>query len=106
MQTREQFYRAKQIASAPATPEKIHVYKTGENAGKTRKLNAKPARQGILPISEKLYGLGRVKVNFRSRSAWVVMSLSGELRTFRSGLRSSQHEQHPIKASPGTPQAR
>ena len=53
MQTREQFYRAKQITSAPATPEKIHVYKTGENAGKTRKLNAKPARQGILPISEK-----------------------------------------------------
>lgn len=43
----------KYLASAPATPEKIHVYKTGENAGKTRKLKAKPARQGLLPVSEK-----------------------------------------------------
>ena len=53
MQTQEQYYRVKQIASAPATPEKIHVYKTGENAGKTRKIKAKPARQGLLPVSEK-----------------------------------------------------
>ena len=43
----------KYLASAPATPEKIHVYKTGANAGKTRKLKAKPARQGLLPVSEK-----------------------------------------------------
>lgn len=49
----KQYYRAKQIASAPATEEKVYTYKKGENAGKTRKLNAKPAREGLLPISEK-----------------------------------------------------
>lgn len=53
MQTQNKLIDVKTIASAPATPEKIHVYKTGQNAGKTRKLKAKPAREGLLPVSEK-----------------------------------------------------
>lgn len=48
-----QYLGVKEIASSPATPEKLHVYKSGENKGKTRKLKAKPARQGMLPVSEK-----------------------------------------------------
>ena len=48
-----QFVDIKYIASSPATPEKIHVYKSGENKGKTRKLKAKPARNGLLPVSQK-----------------------------------------------------
>lgn len=53
MQIKDKFIDIKYIASAPATPEKIHTYKTGENAGKTRILKAKPAREGLLPVSEK-----------------------------------------------------
>ncbi|RKG40721.1 helix-turn-helix transcriptional regulator [Acinetobacter sp. WCHAc060007] len=48
-----QFKDVKDLTSSPAKSEKIHVYKSGENKGKTRKLNAKPARTGILPVSEK-----------------------------------------------------
>ena len=47
------FIRAKTIASAPATPEKIHTYKTGKMKGQTRRLKEKPARNGLLPITEK-----------------------------------------------------
>lgn len=49
----EQFGRAKQLSSAPATPEKIYTIKTGENAGMKRKVNAKPERVGLLPVTEK-----------------------------------------------------
>lgn len=48
-----QYVDVKYLSSAPATPEKNHLYKTGENAGKIRKLNAKPSRNGLLPVSEK-----------------------------------------------------
>ncbi|EHU2484673.1 helix-turn-helix domain-containing protein [Acinetobacter baumannii] len=47
------FIRAKTITSAPATPEKIHVYKTGKMAGQIRRTKEKPARSGLLPITEK-----------------------------------------------------
>lgn len=47
------FTDVKKLTSAPSTPEKIHEYKTGVNKGKTRKLKAKTAREGILPVSEK-----------------------------------------------------
>lgn len=53
MQIKDKLIDIKYIASAPATPEKIHTCKTGENAGKTRTLKAKPAREGLLPVSEK-----------------------------------------------------
>ena len=53
MQTKEQYYRANQIASTSATAEKIHVYKSGKNEGKERILRAKEAIEGILPISQK-----------------------------------------------------
>ena len=49
----EQYARVKQLASAPSTPEKIYTVKTGENAGMKRKVNAKPERVGLLPVSEK-----------------------------------------------------
>lgn len=48
-----QYVDVKALSSSPATSEKIHVYKSGENKGKTRKLKAKPARIGLLPVSEK-----------------------------------------------------
>lgn len=48
-----QFKDIKDLTSSPAQPEKIHVYKSGLNKGKIRKLKAKPARVGMLPISEK-----------------------------------------------------
>lgn len=47
------FVDVKFLSSAPATPEKIHVYKSGEHVGEVRKLNAKPSRRGLLPVSEK-----------------------------------------------------
>lgn len=50
---KEQYARAKQLSSAPATPEKIYTIKTGKNAGMKRKVNAKPERVGLLPVSEK-----------------------------------------------------
>lgn len=53
MQFKDKFVDVKYIASSTATPEKTHVYKTGEQAGKSRTLKAKPAREGLLPVSEK-----------------------------------------------------
>lgn len=53
MTTKEQFLRIKQIASTSATSEKVHVYKSGENAGKQRIIRAKEAHQGIIPVSAK-----------------------------------------------------
>lgn len=53
MQTQNKLIGIKTIASAPATSERIHTYKTGELAGKMRRLKAKPAREGLLPVSEK-----------------------------------------------------
>lgn len=47
------FVDIKFLSSSPATSEKIHVYKSGENKGKTRTLKAKPARVGLLPVSQK-----------------------------------------------------
>lgn len=47
------FVDIKFLSSAPATPEKVHVYKSGDNRGKTRTLKAKPARVGLLPVSQK-----------------------------------------------------
>lgn len=48
-----EYGRAKQLTSAPATPEKIYTIKTGKNAGMKRKVNAKPERVGLLPVTEK-----------------------------------------------------
>ncbi|WP_298063531.1 AlpA family phage regulatory protein [uncultured Acinetobacter sp.] len=53
MSAHEKYGRAKQITSAPATPEKIYTIKTGKNAGMKRKVNAKPERIGLLPVTEK-----------------------------------------------------
>ena len=53
MSAHEKYARIKQLASAPSTPEKIYTIKTGENAGKKRKVNAKPERVGLLPVTEK-----------------------------------------------------
>ena len=50
---KEQYARVKQLASASPTSEKIYTVKTGENAGMKRKVNAKPERFGLLPVSEK-----------------------------------------------------
>lgn len=41
------------ITSAPATPEKIHICKTGKSTGQIRRFKAKPARHGLLPIISK-----------------------------------------------------
>lgn len=49
----DQFIDIKHISSSPATPEKIHIYKSGKNKGKTRTLKAKPVRVGLLPVSQK-----------------------------------------------------
>lgn len=53
MLIKEQYARVKQLSSAPATQEKIYTVKTGKNAGMKRKVNAKPERVGLLPVSEK-----------------------------------------------------
>ena len=53
MTTHEKYVRIKRLASAPSTPEKIYTIKTGENAGKTRRVSAKPERIGLLPVTEK-----------------------------------------------------
>lgn len=50
---KEQYARVKQLASASPTSEKIYTVKTGKNAGMKRKVNAKPERIGLLPVSEK-----------------------------------------------------
>ncbi|MCO8090073.1 MULTISPECIES: helix-turn-helix transcriptional regulator [Acinetobacter] len=47
------YIQDKVITSAPATPEKIHICKTGKSAGQIRKFKAKPARIGLLPITSK-----------------------------------------------------
>lgn len=51
--TAPQCYNARQLTSAKATPERIYTCKTGDNKGQTRTIKAKPARVGILPITEK-----------------------------------------------------
>ncbi|MEB3766372.1 helix-turn-helix transcriptional regulator [Acinetobacter sp. MD2] len=53
MTTKEQFLRIKQIASTSATPEKVHVYKSGDNIGKQRIIRAKEAQQGLISVSAK-----------------------------------------------------
>ena len=45
--------QANVLTSAPATPEKIHICKTGKSAGQIRKFKAKPERRGLLPITSK-----------------------------------------------------
>ncbi|EPF6238000.1 helix-turn-helix transcriptional regulator [Acinetobacter baumannii] len=47
------YIQEKVITSAPASPEKIHICKTGKSAGQIRKFKAKPARRGLLPITSK-----------------------------------------------------
>ena len=47
------YVQEKVITTAPATPEKIHICKTGKSAGQIRKFKAKPARNGLLPITSK-----------------------------------------------------
>jgi len=48
-----QLIQANVITSAPAIPEKIHICKTGKSTGQIRKFKAKPARSGLLPITNK-----------------------------------------------------
>ncbi|MDH0969623.1 AlpA family phage regulatory protein [Acinetobacter johnsonii] len=43
----------KEIASYSAQPEKQHVYKSGLNKGKVKIIKARPAKSGLLPVSEK-----------------------------------------------------
>jgi predicted DNA-binding transcriptional regulator AlpA len=47
------YIQDKVITSAPATPEKIHICKTGKSEEQIRKFKAKPARRGLLPITSK-----------------------------------------------------
>ena len=47
------YLRAQQITSAPAKPAREILVKSGANEGKVLKLKAKPARKGMLPVSEK-----------------------------------------------------
>lgn len=49
----DNYVRIKTLASYPQRPEKTHTYKSGENIGKQRKINAQPASQGLLHVSEK-----------------------------------------------------
>ncbi len=71
-----QFVDVKFLSSSPATAEKIHVYKSGENKGKTRKLKAKPAREGFLPVSQKTIwtwvrqGKFPVPIRLNGRTVW------------------------------------
>lgn len=53
METKDQFLRIKQLASYPARPAKVHTYKSGENAGQKKQINAKSASQGIIAVTEK-----------------------------------------------------
>lgn len=53
MTIKAEYMRIKQLTSAPATPEKIYIVKTGKNAGMKRKVSAKPERVGLLAVSEK-----------------------------------------------------
>lgn len=111
---KEQYARVKQLASAPSTPEKIYTIKTGENAGMKRKVNAKPERVGLLPVSEKTIWTWVKQGNFRNLLKSVAMSLYGVCRKYKHGLIHKpplqrwgfNHEQHPIKASFKSPQAR
>lgn len=43
----------KEIASYSAQAEKQHVYKSGVNKGKVKIIKARPAKSGLLPVSEK-----------------------------------------------------
>ena len=43
----------KEIASYSAQPEKQHVYKSGVNKGQVKIIKARPAKSGLLPVSEK-----------------------------------------------------
>lgn len=49
----EAFLGIQQIASAKAQEAKQHVYKSGKNKGDIKFISAKPARAGLLPVSEK-----------------------------------------------------
>lgn len=58
------YVQEKVITTAPATPEKIHICKTGKSAGQIRKFKAKPARNGLLPITSKTLWLWVKKNKF------------------------------------------
>lgn len=77
---KERYVRIKQLASAPATPEKNYTIKTGKNAGTTRKVNAKSARTGLLPVSEKTIwawvGQGKFPKPFKLSSNVTVWRMS------------------------------
>lgn len=53
METKDQYLRIKDIASYPAQQEKLHIYKSGENKGTSKKISARAARYGLLSVSEK-----------------------------------------------------
>ena len=49
----ETYLRARFIGSSPARPAKIHIYKSGANAGQIKNISARPASQGLIGVSEK-----------------------------------------------------
>lgn len=52
-QKHEQFLRIKQLASFPEKPATTHTYKSGIHKGKTKNINARPASQGLIGVSDK-----------------------------------------------------
>lgn len=49
----KKFFTLKEIASYSTQPEKQHVYKSGVNKGKVKTIKARPAKSGLIPVSEK-----------------------------------------------------
>lgn len=51
--SQDYFLRIKELASYPAKPANIHIYKSGLNKGKTKNLKARPASKGLIGVSDK-----------------------------------------------------
>ena len=49
----EQFLRIKDLANYPAKAATTHIYKSGINKGKEKKINARPASKGLINVSDK-----------------------------------------------------
>jgi len=49
----EQLLRIKDLANYPAKAATIHIYKSGINKGKAKKINARPASKGLIGVSDK-----------------------------------------------------
>ncbi|POU13045.1 AlpA family transcriptional regulator [Acinetobacter sp. ACNIH3] len=49
----KKFFTLKELASYSERPEKKHIYKSGVNKGKVKTIKARPAKSGLIPVSEK-----------------------------------------------------